>query len=250
MTFHPAIFSFLPQRCLVGWPISMPVNRTIPTALSAILCLCALLRADTVTLKSGDKVEGKILRESDAEVTLSVQVTATIRDERVIKRDEIASIEKVQPDEEAWAPIANLAPGNESYSTDEYGRAIAALDYFLKNFPQSTHVAMAKQRLDQFSQGREARELRRGEARRAVALEGSGAGGARAGCRPHSFRPHEARLRCRTAHRCDGDLRADGKEFPGRRKLSRCRGTRTANPPFAEGGGGAASGADQAPDRG
>ena len=128
----------------------MPAKRFISTTLSLLFCLCAALRADTVTLKSGDKVEGKILSETDAEVTLRVQVTATIKDERVIKREDIASIEKVQPDEEAWAPIANLAPGNESFSSDEYGRAIAAFESFVKSFPQSPHTAVAKQRLDQF----------------------------------------------------------------------------------------------------
>ena len=58
--------------------------------------------ADTVTLKSGEKLDGKILNETDTEVTISVQVSATIKDERVVKREDIATVEKVQPDEVAW----------------------------------------------------------------------------------------------------------------------------------------------------
>lgn len=128
----------------------MRVKKIIANALSALFCLCAALRADTVTLKSGEKIEGKILKETDAEVTLSVQVTATIKDERVIKRDDIANVDKVQPDEDAWNALVNLAPANDSLSSEEYGRVIAAFEGFVKNFPQSAHMPVAKQRIDQF----------------------------------------------------------------------------------------------------
>ena len=129
----------------------MTVNRFLSAALPLILCLCATLRADTVILKSGDKLEGKILGETETEVTMSVQVTATIKDERVIKRDTIEKIEKVQPDEEAWALIANLAPSTESLERDDYDRVKAALSYFTGNFPKSAHTPLAQSRLDQFA---------------------------------------------------------------------------------------------------
>ena len=128
----------------------MPVKRTVTAALPAFFCLCAGIRADTVILKSGDKVEGKILSETATEVTVSVQVTATIKDERVIKRDEIAGIEKVLPDEEAWTALAAFTPGTESLTSDEYDRAETAREGFVKAFPQSKHAAEARQRLDQF----------------------------------------------------------------------------------------------------
>lgn len=128
----------------------MRVLRFLIAALPFILCVSASLRADTVVLKSGEKVEGKILKETDTEVTVSVQVTATIKDERVIRRDEIQTMEKVALDEEAWAPLAAVTLGNESLERDEYGRAITALQYFVKSFPESTHATLAKQRLDQF----------------------------------------------------------------------------------------------------
>ena len=144
----------------------MRVKRIICTTLSALFCLCAAIHADTIILKSGDKVEGKILSETDAEVTLSVQVTATIKDERVIRRGDIASIEKVQPDEEAWAALAAFAPGNESLNPDEYERAITVFGGFVKTFPQSKHAAAAQQRLDQFTA--EAKRVEAGE----VKLEG------------------------------------------------------------------------------
>ena len=128
----------------------MPAIRNASAVLSAILCLCMSLFADTVTLKSGEKLEGKILSETDAEVTMSVQVSATIKDERVIKREEIATVDKVQPDEVAWAAIANFVPGTESLERDEYDRIKTALGYFTTTFPKSPHAALAQSRLDQF----------------------------------------------------------------------------------------------------
>lgn len=145
-----SIFPFLMRHRLFDLLVSMPAKRIITAALPVVLFLCGSLRADTVNLKNGDKVEGKILSETDAEVTVRVQVTATIKDERVIKRGEIASIEKVQPDEAAWTAVANLAPGNDSLERDDYGRVTDALHNFVTTFPQSKHTAVARQRLDQF----------------------------------------------------------------------------------------------------
>lgn len=129
----------------------MTFTRISAAFLPIVLCLCSALYADTVTLKSGEKLEGKILTETDAEVTMSVQITATIKDERVVKREDIAKVDKVQPDEEAWAALASIAPGTESLERDEYDRARTALGYFTSTFPKSPHAALAQSRLDQFT---------------------------------------------------------------------------------------------------
>ena len=129
----------------------MRVKRITALVLPVLLCLCAALRADTVILKSGDKLEGKILSETDAEVTMSVQVSATIKDERVIKREEIEKVLKVQPEEEAWVALGNLVPGTESLERDDYERVKTALQYFITSFPQSGYATVAKERLEKFT---------------------------------------------------------------------------------------------------
>jgi outer membrane protein assembly factor BamD (BamD/ComL family) len=146
------IFSFLAGHRLFDLAAYMSANRIAARFLPIIFCLCATLRADTLILKSGDRVEGKILSETDTEVTISVQVTPTIKDERVVKRSEITKIEKVLPDEEAWVPLANLAPGRESLERSEYEHAVGALRYFVSSFPQSSHAAAAKTKLAQFTE--------------------------------------------------------------------------------------------------
>src|SRR5581483_5043345 len=87
--------------------------------------------ADTVTLKTGDKLNGKITSETDSQVTMRVQVSATISDERTINKDEIASIEKEQPDELAFQDLRNLKPDPQmSYSADTYDRILSMLRNF------------------------------------------------------------------------------------------------------------------------
>jgi predicted negative regulator of RcsB-dependent stress response len=129
----------------------MPAKPFTTLILPLLLCLCAALRADTVILKNGDKLEGKILGETDTELTMSVQVTATIKDERTVKKDEIEKVLKIQPEEEAWAALGNLTPGNESLERDDYDRVKAALQYFITSFPQSGYAKVAKERLDLFT---------------------------------------------------------------------------------------------------
>jgi hypothetical protein len=107
--------------------------------------------ADTVVLKTGEKFEGRILSETDAQVTVEVQVTASIKDERIIKKAEIERIDKVQPDEGAWANVKGLALGKESFESADYQRAMAMLQSFLSQFPESTHAAEAKEKLAAFT---------------------------------------------------------------------------------------------------
>ncbi len=107
--------------------------------------------ADTVVLKTGEKFEGRILSENDAQVTVEVQVSASIKDERVVKKADIARIDKVQPDEGAWAAVKGLALGHESFESADYQRAEAMLRSFVTQFPESSHAAEAKEKLTAFA---------------------------------------------------------------------------------------------------
>jgi hypothetical protein len=122
------------------------------SALAALLGLAVAGFADTVTLKSGEKLEGRILNESDTEVTIEVPVTASIKDQRVIKKSDVDKIDKVQPDLEAWAGLKNLGVGPESQDSADYQRAINLLNGFVTQFPQSAHAAEAKTKLSQLQE--------------------------------------------------------------------------------------------------
>lgn len=108
---------------------------------------CAVLfslhgMADTVTLKDGTKYEGKITQETPEQVTMTVQVTAGITDERTIKRTDIAQVDKTSEEDLAYAALKNVKPDAMiALSEEGYKSAIATLNAFLEKYPQSTHNA-------------------------------------------------------------------------------------------------------------
>ncbi len=107
--------------------------------------------ADTVTLKSGEKVDGKVVQETATAVTVEVQVSPSITDQRVIHRDEIANIAKAQPDEIAFADLKGLKPNPQSsYGLGTYDRILTTLQAFQTNFPQSSHHAEVQTEIDAF----------------------------------------------------------------------------------------------------
>ncbi len=64
-----------------------PFNfRSLSVGVAALLGLsfstCNLL-ADAVVIKGGERIEGKILSETDTEVTIQYQISASIKDDRL-----------------------------------------------------------------------------------------------------------------------------------------------------------------------
>lgn len=119
-------------------------------ALSLLICSTAF--ADTVTLKSGEKIVGKVTSESDTEVVIEAQVSASIRDPRTIPRADIAKVEKEMPDEAAYQALKNHKPGPNSRPASSYDQVIKPLEAFLAQHPQSSHAAEIKTNLAAFEE--------------------------------------------------------------------------------------------------
>src|SRR5829696_7604167 len=143
--------------CLI--PRLMLKPRLSVILFAALLTLLSSGFADTVTLKSGEKLEGRILSETDTEVTIEVSVTSSIKDQRVVKKADVDKIDKVQPDAEAWVGLKNISVGEESLEPADYHRYIAVLNSFVSQFPQSSHASEAKQKVTALQE-----ELKRVEA--------------------------------------------------------------------------------------
>ncbi len=119
-------------------------------SLSVLAVICGLIAtsfADTVTLKSGEKVEGRILNETDTEVTIEVAVTSSIKDQRAIKKADVEKIDKAQPDLEEWANLKNISIGDESLELADYQRSVNLLNSFVTQYPQSVNAAEAKKKI-------------------------------------------------------------------------------------------------------
>lgn len=122
-----------------------------PSVLPALLIISsAAVFADTVTLKSGDKVQGKITSETATEIIMEEKVSASITDNRAIKKSDVAKVDKDAPDDVAWQSVRNIKLGSNSMQVPAYDVSIATLKTFVRDFPQSSHIAEAQKVLADF----------------------------------------------------------------------------------------------------
>jgi hypothetical protein len=99
------------------------------------------LHADSVTLVTGEKVIGTIKDETDSEVVIDVPVSSSITDERVIRKEDIAKIEKEQPDEIAYRQLIAIQPSSElSYTSQTYDQILTSINDFLTKYPDSAYA--------------------------------------------------------------------------------------------------------------
>lgn len=107
--------------------------------------------ADTVVLKSGEKVEGKLLKETEEQITLEVKVSASITDERVIPRAEIERIDKVSPETETYKAIVAIQVGTNTLPAAQYDASIRTLQAYIQKYPNGTHTKDVQATLDEFT---------------------------------------------------------------------------------------------------
>jgi hypothetical protein len=113
--------------------------------LAVFMAGAQLLRADSVTLKSGETVTGTIKSETDTEVTVEIQVSSNITDERVLEKSDIAKIDKEQPDDIAYAKLAALRPDPlYSLTSENYFDILSTLTAFETQYPASSHLGDVK----------------------------------------------------------------------------------------------------------
>lgn len=112
--------------------------------------MAAAAVADTVTLSSGERIEGKVARETATEMTIEIQVSPGITDERVVKKSDIAKIDRIAPDEAAYRGVMHLLPGKNSLQPAQYDGVLKALQGFTTQHPESLHTANVKRTIMAF----------------------------------------------------------------------------------------------------
>ena len=157
--------------------------------------------ADTVTLKNGEHLEGKITKETDKDITMAVQVSAGITDERPgVAKAEIEKIEKQRrPEVEAYQAIAAIQLAPTSFAVAQYDPYIRALEEFRRQVSEQFACGRCADDARSVQGGKEARG-RRGSKDRGPVVDprpgGEGAGADRwaAGLRLHEKPEHGGRL--------------------------------------------------------
>ncbi|HEY8899646.1 MAG TPA: PTPDL family protein [Chthoniobacterales bacterium] len=127
------------------------MNRHLPSALLALALPLANATADAIKLKSGEVVEGKVIASDAKSVTVEVQFSPTITDERTIARSDIAATVLVSPDEAAFASIRALEIPATALDVRAYDEVLNKdLRPFLKSYPTSTRVTDVKELIKNF----------------------------------------------------------------------------------------------------
>lgn len=119
-------------------------------ALSLLLSASAL--ADTVTLKSGEKIVGKVMSETDQEVVIEERISASITDNRTIPKSDVASVQKESADAAAYQALKNHKPGANSMPATAYDGVIKPLQAFIAQHPKSEHLSELQANLAAFEE--------------------------------------------------------------------------------------------------
>ncbi len=115
------------------------------TACCSVFCaLQFAAHADTFTLKDGSTLEGTILREQNGAYVLEVQVTKTIKDERVVPKEDVVNIQRAKPDLIAFESIAPLATIPDMLTREDYAERIARVEKFIKDHRSSEKFREAR----------------------------------------------------------------------------------------------------------
>lgn len=100
--------------------------------------------ADTFILKDGTSLEGSILKEDATSYMIEVQVTKTIKDERVIAKEDVVRVEPEKKDFTAFESISQLVPAPDALTADEYAARINSVEKFLRDYRSSSKSSQAK----------------------------------------------------------------------------------------------------------
>lgn len=117
-----------------------------------LLTAAVAATADTVTLKSGEILNGKILSESAEQIVMNVTIASGITDEKTIAKSDVQSVSKKTADATAYEAIKDYKPDTRSLQPAAYVPILKALDGFLKAHPASLYTAEVKKTLDAFKQ--------------------------------------------------------------------------------------------------
>jgi len=143
--------------CLTHGPMPR-IHPSISRMLVFTMCVTGAF-ADTITLKNGEHLEGKITKETDKDITMEVKVSQGIVDERVLPKAEIEKIDKVTPELEAYRAIAQIQLAQNSLGAAQYDPYIRTLQAYVTQYPNSARTADVQKTLDAFKAERKRVEV-------------------------------------------------------------------------------------------
>lgn len=135
------------------------------TLLLAIqFCPVLSVMADSIRLKDGKIFNGDVINEGPDGVLIEYFVTPTIKDQKLVAKDEIAMISVTPPDEKAFKDLGSLATPQTVLDTSFHDQLIEKkIPEYLKQYPYSRHLKELRE--DLCSLEAERTRLRQGDRR-------------------------------------------------------------------------------------
>jgi len=125
-------------------------RKTLKLFILSVFFIVPQVYADTIKLKNGTTLEGKILEESPSTIKIEYNVTKNIKDLKSIDRSEIKEIIKVSEDDIAFNAIKSLLPTDDQLSSDDYEKILADKPAkFLTQYPSSKHKESVQKIIDE-----------------------------------------------------------------------------------------------------
>jgi hypothetical protein len=135
------------------------MKRIVPLA---FLLIVPFTRADIITLKNGREITGDIVDNGPGGVLIEYHVTPTIKDQKLVPKDDIVRIVRVADDERAFKALGSLTVPPTVLDTSFYDALIdKKLPEFIAKYPYSTHLEELRKQLAALDAERS--RIRRGE---------------------------------------------------------------------------------------
>ena len=115
----------------------------------AVGCACftvvARVDADVFVMKSGAPIEGLLLSEDGAGYRVEVRVSAGIRDERVLAREDVVEVRRSGVINDDLARILKFVPTPDLLGERDYDRRIREVEKYLKELPPDARSEQAEE---------------------------------------------------------------------------------------------------------
>ncbi len=113
-----------------------------------ILCPVLSVMADSITLKDGKVLKGDVINDGPDGVLIEYFVTSTIKDQKLVAKDEIATISVTPVDEKAFQDLGSLATPQTVLDTSFHDQLIdKKIPEFLKQYPYSRYLTELREDL-------------------------------------------------------------------------------------------------------
>ena len=112
--------------------------------LSLLVLPLASLRAESIELRDGTKVYGKILSVTADTVLMEVQTSPTIREEKTYPRSEVTKMQRATQDDVAYAEVTALTVPSTANHPAVYDARLEKVRAFMAKYAYSKHMPEAR----------------------------------------------------------------------------------------------------------